>query len=60
MSEQDTAGSEADRGNDRRATGHGRKRYEAPRLVDYGRIAKLTQSGGITTKDFGNMERVGP
>jgi hypothetical protein len=37
-----------------------RKRYESPRLIDYGRIAKLTQSGGITTKDFGNMFRVGP
>jgi hypothetical protein len=36
-----------------------RKRYEAPRLTDYGRISKLTQSGGITTKDQGNMERQG-
>jgi hypothetical protein len=37
-----------------------RKRYESPRLIDYGRISTLTQSGGITTKDFGSMERVGP
>ncbi len=42
-----------------RTDAHARKRYEAPRLIDYGRISKLTQSGGITTKDFGNMERVG-
>jgi hypothetical protein len=46
--------------DDRRAPDSVRKRYEPPRLVDYGRIAKLTQSGGITTKDFGNMFRVGP
>jgi hypothetical protein len=37
-----------------------RKRYEAPRLIDYGRISKLTQTGGITVKDSGNMERRGP
>jgi hypothetical protein len=46
--------------DNRRRPDVARKRYEAPRLVDYGRIARLTQSGGITTKDFGSMERVGP
>ncbi|PYR78967.1 MAG: hypothetical protein DMF86_04715 [Acidobacteria bacterium] len=35
-----------------------RKRYEPPRVVDYGRVSKLTQTGGITTKDNGNMFRV--
>jgi hypothetical protein len=37
-----------------------RKQYEAPRLIDYGRISKLTQSGGITKKDNGNMEQMVP
>ena len=37
-----------------------RKRYEPPRLIDYGRISALTQSGGITTKDSGSMFRQGP
>ncbi len=36
----------------------GRRRYEAPRLIDYGLVSKLTQTGGITTKDTGSMERV--
>ena len=34
-----------------------RRPYEKPRLVDYGLVSKLTLSGGITTKDNGNMER---
>ena len=34
-----------------------RRRYEPPRLVDYGSVGKLTQTGGITTKDTGNMKR---
>lgn len=59
MSEGNAPRREVDREKQRTQTG-ARKRYEAPRLVDYGRIAKLTQSGGITTKDFGNMFRVGP
>jgi hypothetical protein len=45
---------------DRREHRAARKRYETPRLTDYGRISKLTQSGGITSKDNGNMERQGP
>ena len=36
----------------------GKRPYEAPRLVEYGHVGKLTQSGGITTKDTGNMKRV--
>jgi hypothetical protein len=35
-----------------------RRRYEAPRLVEYGSVGKLTQTGGQTTKDTGNMKRV--
>ncbi len=35
-----------------------RRRYEPPRLVEYGSVGKLTQSGGNTTKDSGNMKRV--
>jgi hypothetical protein len=58
VTERNTPRREADC-EDRRGQAHARKRYEAPRLIDYGRISKLTQSGGITTKDFGNMERVG-
>jgi hypothetical protein len=36
----------------------GRKRYEPPRVVDYGRVSKLTQTGGATTKDTGSMRQV--
>jgi hypothetical protein len=35
-----------------------KRRYEPPRLVEYGSVGKLTQSGGVTTKDSGNMKRV--
>lgn len=35
-----------------------RRRYETPRLVEYGSVGKLTQTGGITTKDTGSMKRV--
>ena len=45
--------------DDRREQRGARKQYEVPRLTDYGRISKLTQSSGITTKDQGNMERQG-
>jgi len=34
-----------------------RRRYETPRLHEYGHVAKLTQSGGLSTKDFGNMKQ---
>lgn len=35
-----------------------RRRYEPPRLVEYGSVGKLTQAGGTTTKDTGSMLRV--
>jgi hypothetical protein len=59
VTEQNTSPREAAQ-EARREPGAARKRYEAPRLIDYGRISKLTQSGGITTKDQGSMERQGP
>ena len=34
-----------------------KKPYTAPRLVEYGSVAKLTQTGGITVKDLGSMRR---
>lgn len=34
-----------------------RRRYEKPRLIDYGPVSKLTQSGSVTTHDNGNMFR---
>lgn len=38
----------------------GRRPYVAPELIEYGSIAKLTRSGSITIKDFGNMNQTGP
>jgi hypothetical protein len=58
VTEQNAAPGDAAR--DDRGQAGARKRYEAPRLIDYGRISKLTQSGGITTKDNGNMEQMVP
>lgn len=37
---------------------HAKQRYEKPRLVDHGQVSKLTQTGGITTRDTGSMKRV--
>jgi hypothetical protein len=34
-----------------------KRRYEKPRLVDYGHVSKLTLTGGITTRDGGNMRQ---
>ena len=34
-----------------------KRRYEKPRLTDYGPVSKLTQSGSFTTHDTGNMFR---
>jgi hypothetical protein len=34
-----------------------RRSYEKPRLTDYGLVSKLTLTGGITTRDTGNMKR---
>jgi hypothetical protein len=39
------------------AAGRGKRRYEKPRLTDYGHVSKLTLTGGITTRDTGNMQR---
>jgi hypothetical protein len=36
-----------------------RKPYSPPRLIEYGTVAKLTQSGGATVFDFsGGMMRM--
>lgn len=35
-----------------------KKAYAAPRLVEYGSVAKLTQTGGITVKDVGTMRQM--
>ena len=35
-----------------------KNRYEKPRLTDYGAVSKLTQTGGITTRDTGTRKRV--
>ena len=35
-----------------------KRRYEKPRLTDFGSVSKLTQTGGITTRDFSTMKRV--
>lgn len=37
----------------------GKRSYEKPRLVDYGLVTKLTQTGGITTRDSGSRKRQG-
>jgi hypothetical protein len=36
-----------------------KRRYEKPRLVDYGPVSKLTQTGGITTRDTGSRKKQG-
>ncbi len=35
----------------------GKVRYEKPRLIDYGSVSKLTQTGGITTADNKSMKQ---
>lgn len=37
--------------------GRGKRRYEKPRLTDYGHVSKLTLTGGITTRDTGGKKR---
>jgi hypothetical protein len=34
-----------------------KRRYEKPRLTDYGPVSKLTQTGSVTTMDTGSMFR---
>jgi len=41
--------------NDVRAA---RRPYLAPELIEYGTVAKLTQTGGGSVTDFGNMMRM--
>ena len=36
-----------------------KKPYAEPRLIEYGSIAKLTQSGGGSRQDFGSMKMTG-
>jgi hypothetical protein len=35
------------------------KRYSKPILIEYGKIEELTQTGGATTQDIGNLKRAG-
>lgn len=35
-----------------------KRRYEKPRLIDYGPVSKLTRTGGITIADTKTMFRV--
>jgi hypothetical protein len=37
---------------ERQADGPGRRPYVAPELIEYGSVAKLTQTGGRTSVDF--------
>ena len=39
-------------------SGQAKARYQKPRLTDYGKVSKLTQTGGITTRDTGTRKRV--
>lgn len=36
-----------------------RRAYEAPQLSEYGSVAKLTQTGGMTSYDFIIFRRMG-
>jgi hypothetical protein len=45
------------RAEHRDASQRARRPYVPPQLVVFGNVAKLTQSGGISVKDFGNMKR---
>jgi hypothetical protein len=54
-----------ERDDDRPVSGPGandavdpRRPYTAPELVEYGTVAKLTQTGGGSTFDFGGMMRM--
>lgn len=42
----------------RRSDEGSKKRYETPKLTDYGPVSKLTQTGGITTMDMGTQKQV--
>jgi hypothetical protein len=48
------------RDDNRRADEPIRRPYVAPELIEYGTVAKLTQTGGRTTVDFlFNLRRMG-
>jgi hypothetical protein len=47
-----------DEDRSRDLTTNGRRAYVAPALVEYGTVAKLTQTGGGSVSDFGNMMRM--
>ena len=51
---------QASSGPDRRADANRKRRpYTAPKLVEYGSVAKLTQGGGMSTNgDGGQMMRI--
>jgi len=40
--------------------GSARRAYVAPELVEYGTVAKLTQTGGASVADFFGMMRMMP
>ncbi len=40
------------------ARGPERRPYDTPKLIEYGTVAKLTQAGGNSSTDFGNMMRM--
>jgi hypothetical protein len=44
--------------DDRSVPAQGRRPYAKPRLIEYGTVGKLTQTGGVTTRDFGSMRRM--
>ena len=49
--------------SDRRAAGdvvaeRARRPYARPELIEYGTVAKLTQTGGVTVADFSGMRRM--
>ena len=47
-----------DAGTMRDTAASGRRSYVAPVLVEYGTVAKLTQTGGGSITDFGAMMRM--
>lgn len=51
-----------EREDDRRLPGDTgvRRPYTSPELIEYGTVAKLTQTGGGSFSDFGGMMRMMP
>ena len=44
--------------SEQRGVGGSRRPYVAPELIEYGTVAKLTQTGGGSVMDFGSMMRM--